>query len=85
MVYSKQYLLASINHTQFIKNLITQGEQNVSHRKNYEHGLLSIERIVIEGGFRPKIAKVVFAKMKRSGRPMSHYSKITGKLKKTAR
>lgn len=72
--------LASLQR-QFQSLLLAAGERNVSAKRSYVKGQLSLNRLVA-GGFRPKVAKVVYAKMMRSGRPMSHYSKSTGKLKK---
>lgn len=38
---------------------------------------------LISHGFSPKIVKSVASKMKRTGRPASHFSKKTGLLKST--
>ena len=37
---------------------------------------------LLSNGFRPKVIYTVLAKLKKYGRPIHHYSKITGKLKK---
>ena len=66
---------------QFTNLLISSGNRNVSLRNSYQRNQISLNRLVANG-FKPKVAKIVFAKIQRSGRPMNHYAKSTGALKK---
>lgn len=59
--------------------LISSGNHNVSLRAKQAGATATIK--LVENGFRPKVAAAVAAKMRRSGRPSSHYSKTSGLLK----
>ena len=66
---------------QFTQLLLTTGEKHIETRNSYQKEQLTHNRL-IEEGFKPKVVRVVYAKILRSGRPMDHYSKATGLLKK---
>ena len=57
----------------FTQLLISQGNEFTKPQNNESH--------LLSHGFHPKVIKSVLSKMKRSGRPFSHYSKVTGLLK----
>lgn len=65
----KQLQLLLIANGEFMQ-LISKGKKQPPNNNN-----------LISRGFSPKVVKSVAAKMKRSGRPASHFSKKTGLLK----
>ena len=63
------------------KTLLAQtGNQNLSSRRNYERSQTAANDLV-NHGFKAGVVRSVLSKMSRSGRPMIHFSKQTGKIK----